>query len=146
MTCSCGHLNVSEVILTECMIKGDKRFYNALYEDKDTLFDLLFMRGDAKALHILSTEYGLKPDIRGVESEPLLHQLAAGGYTTLLQELISKFNYDPASSDKDGNTILHSAAQHGQYEIAEFIVTNYSNQLSIARADCSSPCLYWWSY
>ena len=131
MACSRGHLDVSKVLVSECMLEGDKRFYNALDKDNNTPLDLLIKRGDAKAVHILSTEYGLKPHNRGVESEPLLHQLAAGGFTTVLQELISKFNYDPAGSDEDGNTILHTAVQHGQYEIAKFLITNHSHQFSI---------------
>jgi ankyrin repeat protein len=84
-----------------------------------------------KAVHILSTEYGCKPHVRGVESKPLLHQLAAGGFVTVLQELTSTFNHDPACSDEDKNTLLHTAAQHGQYEIAEFLITNHRNQCPI---------------
>ena len=55
----------------------------------------------------------------------------------MLQELISKFSYDPASSDEDGNTILHISAQHGQYEIAKFVIVYYhSNQFPIDHRNC----------
>ena len=132
MACSRGHLDVSKRLVSECMLKGDKRFYNALDKDNNTPLDLLIKKGDAKAVHILFTEYGCKLHIGRVsESKPLLHQLAAGGFTTMLQELISNFNYDPASFDEDKNTILHTATQHGQYEIAEVVTTNYSNQCPI---------------
>jgi ankyrin repeat protein len=113
------------------MLKDNKRVYNALDMGNNTPLDLLIRRGDAKAVYILSTEYGLKPHVRGVESKPLLHQLAAGGFTTMLQELISKFNCNPAWSDDDGNTILHIAAQHGQYEIAKLLIIDYSDQCPI---------------
>ena len=136
MACSRGHLDVSKVLVSECVLEGDKRFYNVLDKNNNTPLDLLIKRGDAEAVHILSTEYGLKPHVRGVESKPLLHQLAAGGFTTVLQELISKFNYDPACSDEDGNTVLHTAAQHGQNEIVKFLITNYSNQVPIDHRNC----------
>ena len=130
MACIHGHLGVSKVLISECMVGGDKRFYNALDRDNNTPLDLLIKRRDAKAVHILYKKYGLKPHVRGVESKPLLHQLAAGGFTTVLQKLIY---YDPACSDEDGNTILHTSAQHGRYKITKFLITNYSNQVSI---DC----------
>jgi ankyrin repeat protein len=119
------------------MLEGDKRFNNALDKDNNTPLDLLIKRGDATAVHILSMEYGCKPHVRGVESKPLLHQLAAGGFTTVLHKLVSGFNYDPACFDEDGNTILHTAAQHGQYEIAELVITlNHSNQFPIDHKNC----------
>ena len=135
IACSLGHLDVSKVLV---MLDSGKRFYNALDKHNNTALDLLIQRGDAKAVHVLSTEYGLKPHARGAESKPLLHQLAAGGFTTVLQELISKFNYDPACSDEDGNTILHIAAQHGKYEIAEFLITklNYSHEFPMDHRNC----------
>jgi ankyrin repeat protein len=136
MACFRGHLDVSKVLVSECVLECDKIFYNALDKDNNTPLDLLIKRGDAKAVHILYTEYGLEPHVRGVESKPLLHQLAAGGFTTMLQELISKFNYDPAFSDEDGNTILHTAAQHGQYEMADFVITNHSNHVPIDHRNC----------
>jgi ankyrin repeat protein/GTPase SAR1 family protein len=133
MACSRGHLDVSKVLISECMLDGDKRFNNALDKNNNTPLDLLIKKGDATGVHILS-HYGCKPNVRGVESKPLLHQLAAGGFTTMLQELISWFNYDPACLDEDGNTILHIAAQHGQYEIAEFVIT--WNQFPIDHRNC----------
>jgi ankyrin repeat protein/GTPase SAR1 family protein len=54
----------------------------------------------------------------------------------MLQELTSKFNYDPACFDEDGNTILHTAAQHGQYKITEFLIANNGNQLPIDHRNC----------
>ena len=136
LACSHGHLDVSKVLVSESMLKSDKRFYNALDEDNNTPLDLLIKKGDAKAVHVLSTKYGLKPHVRGVESKPLLYQLAAGGFSTVLQELISKFNHDPASSDEDGNTVLHIAAQHGQYKIAKFVINNHSYQCPIDHRNC----------
>ena len=136
IACSRGHLGISKVLVSECMLFGDKRFCNTLDKDNNTPLDLIIKRGDAKAVHILSTEYGCKPHIRGIESKLLLHQLAAGGFTAVLQELISKFNYDPACSDEDGNTILHTAAQHGQYKIAKFLITNHSYQFPINNRNC----------
>ena len=131
LACSRGHLDVSKVVLSECMIEGNKRFYNALDKCNNTPLDLSIKHGNAKVVHILSAEYGLKTHVRGAESKPLLHQLAAGGFTTLLQELISRFNYDPACPDEDGNTILHTAAQHGQYEVAKFLMAHHSNRCAI---------------
>ena len=131
MACSRGHLNVSKVLISESMLRSDKRFYNALDMFSNTPLDLLIKKGDAKAVYILSTEYHLRLHVRGAESKPLLHQLAAGGYTTILKELILKFNYDPACTDEDGNTILHTAAHHGQYEIAKLLIAGYSNQCPI---------------
>jgi ankyrin repeat protein len=133
MACFRGHLDVSKVLVSECMLECDKIFYNALDKGNNTPLDLFIKIGDTKAVHILYTEYGLEPHVRGVESKSLLHQLAAGGFTTMLKELILKFNYDPACSDEDGNTILHTAAQHGQYKIAEFVITNHSNHVAIDR-------------
>jgi ankyrin repeat protein len=127
IACFHGYLDVSKVLVTECMLKGDKIFYHALDKDNNTPLDLLIERGDTKAVHILSTEYGFKPHDGGDESKPLLHQLTAGGFTTMIQELISKYNYDPTCSDEDGNTILHTAAQHGQYEMAKLLFTDYSH-------------------
>ena len=124
MACFHGHLDVSKVLLSESMLGGNTRFYNAPDNDNNTPLDLLINRDDAKAVHVLSTEYGLKPHVKGVESKPLLHQLAAGGFIIVLQELISNFNYDPACSDEDGNTILYIAVEHGQYEITKFLISN----------------------
>ena len=135
MACSHGHLYISRMLVSECILEDDKSFCNALDKDNNTPLDLLIEWGDANAVHTLSSEYGLKPNVRGAESKPLLHQLAAGGFTTVLQELISKFNYDPACTDEDGNTILHTAAEHGHYEVAEFLITNHSNQFPI---DCKN--------
>ena len=131
LACSRGQLDVSIVLVSECILEDGKRFYNALDKDNNTPLDLLIKKGDTNAVHILSTEHGLKPHVRGVESKPLLHQLADGGFTTMLQELISKFNHDPACTDEDGNTVLHTAAQHAQYEVAEFLIINYSDQFPI---------------
>ena len=136
IACSHGHLDVSQVLVSESMVDGDKRFYNSLDEDNNTPLDLLIKRGGAKAIHVLSTEYGLKPHVRGAESKPLLHQLAAGGFNTIIQKLLSNFNYDPACPDEDGNTILHIAAQHGQHEIAKFVIINHSNQFPIDHRNC----------
>ena len=149
ITCSRGHLDISKLLLvSEYMLHSSKRLYNALDKDDNTPLDLLIKRRDTKAVHILSTEYGLKSHVRGVESKPLLHQLAAGGFKIVLQELISNFNYDPACSDEDGNTILHTAAQHGRYEIAVLLITNYSNQCPVDNRNCQgltalhNACMY----
>ena len=83
------------------MLEGNKRVCNALDKDENTPLDLLIKRGDVKAVHILSTEYGCKPHVKCAESKPLLHQLAVGGFSTMLQALISNFNHDPASVDED---------------------------------------------
>ena len=136
IACSYGHLDVSKVLISEynnIMLEDDKRFCNTLDKDDNTPLDLVIKNGDTKAVHILSTEYGCKPHIKGAESQPLLHQLAAGGFITMLKELISNFNHDPASVDEDGNTILHTAAQHRQLKIVEFLVSIHSNQCPI---DC----------
>ena len=136
IACSYGHLDVSKVLISEynnIMLEGDKRFCNTLDKDDNTPLDLVIKNGDTKAVHILSTEYGCKPHVKGAESQPLLHQLTAGGFITMLKELISNFNHDPASVDEDGNTILHAAGQHRQLKIVEFLVSNHSNQCPV---DC----------
>ena len=136
LACFHGHFGISKILLSEYMQQSDKRFStdcNTLDKDNNTPLDLVIKNGDTKAVHILSTEYGCKPHIKGAESKPLLHQLCAGGFVKMLQELTSNFSHDPASVDEDGNTLLHTAAQHGQYKIVEFLIANHCNHCPI---DC----------
>ena len=134
--CSYSHLGVSKMIASEFMLRSDKRINtncNALDIDGNTPLNLLIKSGNAKAVHILFTEYSCKPHIKGAECKPLLHQLSAGGFTVMILKLISYFNHDPVSVDKDENTLLHIAAQHGQYEVVEFLITNHCDRCPI---DC----------
>ena len=116
------HLNLCTTLLSE--LGADA---NVLDKKRKTPLNVAINSSNAKAVHILAVEFGCKPYIKGAESKPLLHQLCAGGFTTMLQELISNFNHDPASVDDDGNTLLHTAALYGQYKIIEFIITAYSS-------------------
>ena len=109
-----GHTDLYILLISEFKIKC-----NVLDGNRNTPLDIAINNGDAKAVHILATEYGCKPHIKGCETKPLLHQICAGGFATVLQELISNFNHDPASVDEDGNTLLHTAALYGKHEVVE---------------------------
>ena len=107
--------------------QGDNRRFitcNSLDKYGNTPLHYLISHCSAKDVHILTTRYGCTLHFKGAESKLLLHQLIAGGYATVLQELLINFNHDPASVDEDSNTLLHTAAQHGQYGIAEFQLVN----------------------
>ena len=122
---------ISKVTLGSRSVEKFDADCNTLDKKGNTPLDLAIKSDNAEAVHILSTEYGCKSHIKGAESKPLLHQLIAGGYATMLQELLVYFNHDPASVDELYNTLLHTAAQHGQYGIAEFLIANYSKHCPI---------------
>ena len=126
--CAYGHVGVAKLLATEhnSRLGDDGRFSmvcNTQDKDSNTPLDLLIKKGDTKAVHSLSTEYGFKLHIKGAESKSLLHQLAAGGFATMIQELVLNFNHDPASVDKDGNTTLHTAALFGKRKVVELLIT-----------------------
>lgn len=107
------------------MISEFKAERNALDKEGDTPLDKAIKGGNVKTVHILADEYGCNANIKGCESKPLLHQICGGGYAIVLQELISDFNYDPASVDEDGNTLLHTAALSGRVDVVKVIITKY---------------------
>ena len=132
IACFCGHLCVSEVVASEYLQCATNQVLlntdcNTLDKDDNTPLNLAIISGNAKAVHILSKKYGCKPHFKGVESKPLLHHLTKRGFATILQELICKFSHDPATVDKQGNTLLHIAAHQGCYDI----VANHINHCPI---------------
>ena len=53
------------------------------------------------------------------------------------------FYHDPASTDENRNTVLHTAAQYGQYEVVEFLI-NHNHQCPIDhRNSRGQTALHW---
>ena len=77
------YLNLCTTLLSEFSADA-----NALDKKHETPLNVAINSGNAKAVHILAVEFGCKPYVRGAESKPLLHQLCAGGHSTMLQDLI----------------------------------------------------------
>ena len=126
LACSEGNIDLCGTLILK--FNAD---HNAHDENNDSPLNVAIKHGHTKAVHILASKYDCKPNIKGCELKPLLHQVAGGGYVTMLQELITTFDYDPASIDEDGDTLLHVAAQCGKEEMVELLIKEYSNYCPI---------------
>ena len=117
-----GYTDLCVTLLTEFNVDCNVYDNNA-----DTPLNIAINSGYTQTVHILSHEYGCKANVKGCGSKPLLHQICVAGSTSMLNDMILDFNYDPASVDKDGNTLLHTAVVHGKYEIVELLITTYGS-------------------
>ena len=117
-----GHTDLCITLLSELNADCDVNDNNA-----DTPLNIAINSGYTQTVHILSHEYGCRANVKGCGSKSLLHQVCVAGSTSMLKEMISDFNYDPASVDEDGNTLLHTAVVYGKYEIVQLLITTYSS-------------------
>ena len=116
-----GHLDLCITLLTE--FSADCNVYD---DNNDTPLNVAIKSGNTKTVHFLAHECGCKVCIKGYDPKPLLHQICVSGSTIMLEEMISDFNYDPASVDQEGNTLLHTAVVHRKSDMVEIIITVYS--------------------
>ena len=115
IACSAGLINTVTMLAGECQ------------ENITDLLKIAFRSGNAEIIHAINnTQYGC--------NEHLLHQVIGDcGSVSILFDLISNFNYDLLSIDNDGNTILHTAALCGRYQIVKVLLDSYSSCFPI---DC----------
>ena len=121
--CQSGHSSAVIMLISEFKA-------NLMVQDckNDMPIDKAAQGGHVDVVQMLITEFGWRPYVKGFKSKSLLHLLSAGGCTTILKVLISNFNnYNPALIDENGNTLLHTAAHYGKYEVVDFLIASHSN-------------------
>ena len=113
-----GYIDLCTTLISE--FSADR---NVQDNNNDTPLSVAVMESSAKAVHILAHEYGCKLNIK--VDYPLIHHICIHGYTGMLQELILNYGYDPTSIDQERNTLLHTAAQHGKYDMVYLLTTAF---------------------
>ena len=121
IACTKGHVNVVRMLASDVAGSLEENPLNTAIDS-----------GNTKAVHVLYTECGDTISIKGRTSKPFLHQVVyGGGSASVLRGLISNFGHDPACVDDDGNTLLHTAAQCGKYEIVQILTGELSGSCPI---------------
>ena len=114
-----GYIDLCTTLLSEFSANR-----NVQDNKNDTPLSIAVMKGNAKTVYILACEYGCKLNIK--VDYPLIHHVCIHGYKKMLKELISNFGYDSTSLDKERNTLLHTAAQHGKYDMVDLLIKAFS--------------------
>ena len=110
-------------------------------EDGNTILHTAIDRGKYEIAEFLIANHNIQfpIDHRNYQGLTAFHCACMCGHARIAK-LIANIAFGDkrkiALVDDSGNTLLHLAAQHGKYEITEFLITNYSNQCPIDHRNC----------
>ena len=84
------------------------------------------LHGHSSVVDVFLNDIKIKKDLRGYQSQTILHYACNSGQLQLVESLIEKYGCNPMARDDSGALPLHIAVASGQREIVEVLVKKYS--------------------